>query len=65
MLSKAYLDTARTILQAARTMTDQRVAGQLKALAANYERQAEKAAHADAAKALARPAAYEYEEALS
>lgn len=65
MLSKAYLDTARTILQAAQTMTDQRVAGQLRALAADYERRAEKAAHADAAKALARSVACEYEEALS
>jgi hypothetical protein len=65
MLSKAYLDTARTILRAARTMTDQRVAGQLKALAADYERRAEKAAQADAAEALARSAACEYEEALS
>jgi hypothetical protein len=33
MLSKEYLDTARTILRAAQTMTDQRVVGQLKALA--------------------------------
>jgi hypothetical protein len=67
MLSKAYLDTARTILRAAQTMTDQRVASQLRALADDYERRAEKAARADAAKALARSAAreYEYEEALS
>src|ERR1700730_2608718 len=57
MLSKEYLDTARTILRAAQTMTDQHVAGQLKALAEDYERRAEKAAHADAAKALARSAA--------
>jgi hypothetical protein len=59
MLSKEYLETARTILRAAETMTDQRVAGQLKALAEDYERRAEKAAHADAAKALARSAASE------
>jgi hypothetical protein len=65
MLSKAYLDTARTILRAAKTMTDQRVAGQLKALAEDYGRRAEKAAHAEAAKASARSAAREYEEALS
>ena len=65
MLSKAYLDTARTILRAAQTMTDERVAGQLKALAEDYERRAEKAAHADAAKALARSATRECEEALS
>jgi hypothetical protein len=34
-------------------MTDQHVAAQLKALAEHYEPRAEKAAHADAAKALA------------
>jgi hypothetical protein len=61
MLSKEYLDTARTILRVAQTMTDEHVAGQLKALAEGYERRAEKAAHADAAKALARSAAREYE----
>ena len=61
MLSKEYLDTARTILRAAKTMTDQHVAGQLEALAADYERRAEKAAHADAAKALARSSARECE----
>jgi len=33
MLSKEYLDTARTILRVARTMTDQQVVGQLEALA--------------------------------
>jgi hypothetical protein len=49
------------ILQAAQTMTDQYVAGQLKALAEDYKRRAEKAAHADAAKALARSAARECE----
>ncbi len=64
MLSKEYLDTAETILRAAQTMTDQRVAGQLKALAEDYERRAENAAHADAARALARSAARE-SEALS
>jgi hypothetical protein len=52
MLSLKYLDTVRTILRAARTMTDQHVAGKLKALADDYERHAEKAAHT-AAKALA------------
>ena len=61
MLSKEYLDTARTILQAAQTMTDQHVASQLKALAEDYERRAEKAAHVDAAKALARSVARECE----
>ena len=61
MLSKEYLDTARTILRAAETMTDQRVAGQLKALAEDYERRAEKAAHAEAAKASTRKPARECE----
>jgi hypothetical protein len=53
MLSKAYLETARTILRAAQTMSDRYVAGQLKALAEDYERRAAKAARAEAAKALA------------
>jgi hypothetical protein len=57
MRSKEYLDTARTLLRAAQTMTDRNVASQLKALAEHYERRADKAAHADAAKALARSAA--------
>jgi hypothetical protein len=48
---KEYLETAQTLLRAAQTMTDSAIAGQLK------ERRAEKAAHADAAKALARSAA--------
>ena len=51
---KAYLETARTLLRAAQTMTDRAIAGQLKALAEDYERRAEKAAHAEAAKTLAR-----------
>jgi hypothetical protein len=61
MLSKEYLDTVRTILRAAQTMTDQYIAGQLRAVAEDYERRAEKAACADAAKALARSAARECE----
>jgi hypothetical protein len=54
---KEYLETARTLLRAAQTMTDRVIAGQLRALADDYERRAEKASHVDAAKALARPAA--------
>jgi hypothetical protein len=54
---KAYLETAQTLLRAARSMTDQAIAGRLKALADDYERRAEKASHVDAAKALARSAA--------
>jgi hypothetical protein len=58
MLSKEeWLGTARTTLRAAQTMTDQHVAGQLKVLAEDYEQRATKAAHADAAEALARSAA--------
>jgi hypothetical protein len=52
----AYLVTARTLLRAAETMTDRAIAGQLKALADDYERRAVKASHVDAAKALARSA---------
>jgi hypothetical protein len=55
---KEYLETARTLLRAAQTVTDNAVAGQLKALADDYERRAEKASHVDAAKHwLARPLA--------
>jgi hypothetical protein len=54
---KECLKTAETLLRAARTMTDRAIAGQLKALADDYERRAEKASHVDAAKALARTAA--------
>ncbi|UWU76538.1 MULTISPECIES: hypothetical protein [Bradyrhizobium] len=53
---KAYLETAQTLLRSARTMTDCAIAAQLRALAEDYERRAEKASHADAAKALARSA---------
>jgi hypothetical protein len=54
---KAYLKTARTLLHAAQTTTDKVVADQLKALAENYERRAEKVSQVDAAKALARSVA--------
>ncbi|GLR84119.1 hypothetical protein [Bradyrhizobium iriomotense] len=54
---KQYLKTAETLLRAARTMTDRVVATQLKALADDYERRAEKASRDDAARALARVAA--------
>jgi hypothetical protein len=54
---KQYLKTAETLLRAAQTMTDCAIAGQLKALADEYGRRAEKASHVDAAKALARSAA--------
>jgi hypothetical protein len=51
-----YLETARTLLRAAQTMTDHAIAGQLRALADDYEQRAVKASHVDAAKALARSA---------
>src|ERR1700682_736748 len=54
---KEYLETARTLLRAAQTMTDRAIAAQLKALADDYEMRAEKASHVDAAKASARSAA--------
>ena len=54
---KEYLETARTLVRAAQTMTDRTIAGQLKALAADYERRAENASRVDEAKALARSAA--------
>ena len=39
---KEYLKTAQTLLRAAKTMTDQAIAGQLKALADSYQRRAGK-----------------------
>jgi hypothetical protein len=53
---KQYLRTAETLLRAAQTMTDRVVATQLKALADDYERRAEKASLVDAAKVLAQSA---------
>ena len=53
MLSKEYLETARTLHDVALKMTDRMLAGQLRALAEDCERRAEKAAQADAAKASA------------
>jgi len=54
---KEYLKTAQTLLHAAKTMTDRAIAGQLKALADDYERRAEKASRDDAERRLARAAA--------
>ena len=62
---REYLETARTLLRAAQTMTDQAIAGQLKALADDYERRAGKASQVDAAKALVRAAAKVESEWLS
>jgi len=54
---KEYLKTARTLLRTAKTITDRAIAGQLRALADDYQRRAEKASLDDAAKASARSAA--------
>ena len=53
---KEYLKTAETLVRVAQTMTDRAIAGQLKTLADDYQRRAEKASHVDAAKAFARSA---------
>jgi hypothetical protein len=53
---KEYLKTAETLFRAAQTMTDLVIANQLKALADDYQRRAEKS-DVDAAKAFARSAA--------
>jgi hypothetical protein len=54
---REYLKTAETLLRAAQTMTDRAIARQLKALADDYERRAERASQVDTAKAFARSAA--------
>ena len=51
--SKQYLETARTLIRAAQTMTDRAIAGQLRALAEDYERRAERASKSDSAEVLA------------
>jgi len=58
---KEYLETAPTLLRTAQTITDQAIANKLKALADDYQRQAERASHDDAAKALARSTSAERE----
>lgn len=54
---RQYLETARTLLRTAQTMTDRAIADQLKALAYDYRRRAEKASDVDAAKVLAQSTA--------
>jgi hypothetical protein len=58
------LKAAQSLLRVAKTMTDQAIADQLKALAEDYERRAEKASRVDAEKALARAAADAESEAV-
>jgi hypothetical protein len=53
MLSKEYLNTARTLLRVSQSMTDQTIADRLKALAEDYERRAERASKSDSAEVLA------------
>lgn len=62
---RQYLRTAETLLRAARTMSDRAIAAQLKALADDYERRAERASQVDAAKALARAIASTEQEWLA
>jgi hypothetical protein len=59
---KEYSKTAETLLRAAQTMTDRAIARQLKALADDYQRRAEKASHVDTAKVLSRSAAHAEDE---
>jgi hypothetical protein len=47
---KQYLETARTLLRAAQTMSDAAIAAQLRSLADDYRRRSEKASCDDAAK---------------
>lgn len=53
---KQYMETAQSLLRAARSMTDEVVATRLKLLADDYQRRAEKASSADAARSVARSA---------
>lgn len=55
--SKQYMETAQSLLRAARSMTDEVVATRLKMLADDYQRRAEKASNADSARSVARSAA--------
>jgi hypothetical protein len=49
MLSKEYKDTAETLRRVARNIADQSIVDRLEALAADYERRAEKALLPDSA----------------
>jgi hypothetical protein len=49
-----YLKTAQTLLRAAQAMADRAIAGQLKALAEDYQRRADKASYVDSPMAFAR-----------
>jgi hypothetical protein len=51
---KQYSEVARTLLRAARALSDRAIEYQLRALADYYEQRAERAAHVDAARHLSR-----------
>ena len=53
---REYRQIAQSLLRAVKTMTDRTIAAQLKAVADDYERRAEKASHAGAAKTITRSA---------
>ena len=53
MVSKEYLQTARTLLRITKDMTDQTIASRLMALASDYESRAQMADLAETAKAMA------------
>jgi hypothetical protein len=53
MLSKEYLETARSLFRVARNMADQAIADRLRALAQDCERRARRASHTEAANASA------------
>ncbi|HEV2154357.1 hypothetical protein [Bradyrhizobium sp.] len=56
-----YLETAQSLLRAARTMTDAAVAARLEMLANDYQRRAEKASTVDAARSSSRSTGAGYE----
>lgn len=56
---KDYLETARTLLRAAKIMTDAAIASQLRALADDYQRRAVSKSQVDASKAPKRSAGAE------
>jgi hypothetical protein len=53
---KQYLETARTLLRAAQTVTDRAIELRLRALVEDFQRRAEKASRDDSAKLMARSA---------
>jgi hypothetical protein len=54
---KEYLETAKTLLRSAQTMTDRAIAGQLNALADDFHRRADRESQLDMARELARSVA--------